>query len=99
MHTTHHFKSRISQRGITRGLIELALEYGEQHPEHIDRTVLGRRQAGRLLADKQHTLMAKERELVAARRELQLLKKLIDKGGVIVVENNATLITTFNLED
>lgn len=97
MHRTHHFKARMSQRGITQSLIDLTLEYGEEHPEHIERTVLGRRQAGRLLADKQRQLHVKERDLITAKRELQLLKKLIDKGGVVVVEDNATLITTYNL--
>lgn len=98
MHTTHHFKARMNQRGITQALIDLTLEYGEEHPEHGDRTVLGKRQAGRLIAEKQRSLKEKEREVIAARREFQMLKKLMDKGGVVVVEDNATLITTYNLE-
>jgi hypothetical protein len=98
MHTTHHFKTRMTQRGITQQLIDLTLLYGEEHPEHQDRTVFGRRLASQLLADKQRQLRAKERQMAADRRELQLLKQLIDKGGVVVVEAGATLITTYNIE-
>lgn len=98
MHTTHHFKQRMSQRGITQGLIDLALLYGDPHPEHQDRTIFGRRHAAQLLADKQRQLRIKERQMAAERRELQLLKQLIDKGGVVVVEAGATLITTYNIE-
>lgn len=98
MHATHHFKTRMTQRGITRDMIDLTLLYGEEHPEHQDRTVFGRRQAVRLLEDKQRRLRAKEREVSEARQELKLLKRLIDKGGVVVVEVDAALLTTFNLE-
>ena len=98
MHATHHLKMRMTQRGITQALIELTLLYGEEHPEHQDRTVFGRRQASQLLADKQRQLRIKERQVTAERRELQLLKRLIDKGGVVVVEAGAALITTYNIE-
>ena len=98
MHATHHFKTRMTQRGITRAIVDLTLMYGEAHPEHQDRTVFGRRQAVQLLEDKQRRLRAKEREVSEARQELKLLKKLIDKGGVVVVEADAALLTTYNLE-
>lgn len=98
MHTTHHFKGRMTQRGITLDMVDLTLLYGDEHPEHQDRTVFGHRQAVRLLEEKQRLIRMKEREVKEAQHELKLLKKLIDKGGVVVVEADAALLTTYNLE-
>jgi dTDP-4-amino-4,6-dideoxygalactose transaminase len=98
MHTTHHFKTRMSQRGITSDMVDMALAYGDEDPRHLDRTVLGRRHAVRLIEEKQRQVKAKERELRKEKDELRVLKKLADKGGIVVVEDNATLITTYNLE-
>jgi hypothetical protein len=78
-------------------MVDLALHYGEEDPENRDRLVLGRRRAGRLLAQKQQQVQAKERALQAEKRELKLLKKLLDKGGIVVVTADSALITTFNL--
>lgn len=46
------------------------------------KVVLGKREAGRLIDD----FMTK----------LRVLKKIQDKGGVVVVENGDSLITTYN---
>jgi hypothetical protein len=98
MHSTHHFKTRMAQRGITGDMVDLALEYGTEDPKNSDRMVLGRRYANQLIEVQQRSLRKQERALREAQRELKLLKKLADKGGVVVVTANATLITTFNLE-
>jgi hypothetical protein len=97
MHSTHHFKARMSQRGISGDMVELALDFGDEHPEKIDRMVLGRRRAAELIEAKQRQVRAKERALCEEKRELKLLKKLADKGGIVVVSTDATLITTYNL--
>ncbi len=97
MHSTHHFKARMSQRGITEDMVDLALEYGQEDPERVDRMVFGRRRATELIEEKQRTVRAKERALCEERRELKLLKKLADKGGIVVVTADSTLITTYNL--
>jgi hypothetical protein len=98
MHCTHHFKTRMSQRGISGDMVALALEYGAEDPNNTDRMVLGRRRTTQLIEEKQRLLKKKERALREEQRELKLLKKLADKGGVVVVTADAALITTFNLE-
>lgn len=97
MHSTHHFKMRMAQRGITTGMVDVALEYGDDDPDNSDRTVLGRRKTAKLIESKQREVRAKERALQKEKRELKLLKKLLDKGGIVVVEADSTLITTYNL--
>lgn len=97
MHSTHHFKIRMTQRGISADMVDLALNHGDEHPEHNDRLVLGRRRTNQLIEEKQRLLRAKERALREEQRELKLLKKLADKGGIVVVTADAALITTYNL--
>jgi hypothetical protein len=89
----------MSQRGITADMVDMALAYGTADPRHIDRTILGHRLAVRLIEEKQRQVQAKERELRKQKDELRVLKKLADKGGIVVVEDDSTLITTYNLAD
>lgn len=46
MSRTRHFEARMSQRGITRDIVELVLEYGEVEQ---DKRVLGRRELVQLI--------------------------------------------------
>ena len=71
---------RMSQRGISRRMVETALHFGTQHN---DRCVLGRKEAKLAIEHLQS--------------QLKTLKKLVDKGGITVVLDNDTLITTWNL--
>ena len=48
MHRTKHIEKRMAQRGISKAMIELVLNYGE---DAGDKVVLGRRAAQRLLED------------------------------------------------
>lgn len=48
MHKTKHIEKRMAQRGISKAMIELVLNYGE---DAGDRVILGRRAAERLLED------------------------------------------------
>lgn len=79
MHTTQHIQQRMSQRGVSRDMVELVLAHGR---EEQDKYILGRKEASRRLAHLQ--------------RETQLLKKVLDKGGVVVVADGDALITTYN---
>lgn len=79
MQSTQHIKQRMSQRGISREMVELVLTHGIADQ---DRYVLGRKEALRLLEDFQ--------------RSERLLKKILDKGGVVVVADGDALITTYN---
>lgn len=73
----------IQQRMSQRGVSREMVKFVLAHgvPEH-DKFILGRREALGLLETMQ--------------REERLLKKILDKGGVVVVADGDTLITTYN---
>lgn len=79
MKTTQHAQKRMSQRGITRAMVDLVLEYGDvdQDKAYLDRN---------------HTLQLVT-ELDA---KLKIAKKILDKGGCVVVESGAAVVTTYN---
>lgn len=79
MKKTRHGMQRMSQRGISQAMVELVMQYGEPNQDEV---VLGRRQAERLLKQRQE--------------EMKVLKKVLDKGGLVVVANDDTVITTYN---
>lgn len=79
MQISLHARQRMSQRGITREIVDMVLEHGEVCQ---GKAVLGQKEAKALLNKLQ--------------REMRVLKKILDKGGVIVVEENDTVITTYN---
>ena len=79
MLTTKHLAQRMSQRGITKKMIDLAMEYGI---DKGDKIVLNRKITQKILKD-----------LEALKKDLL---KVMDKGGVIVICDADTLITTYN---
>ncbi|BBG91783.1 DUF4258 domain-containing protein [Aeromonas caviae] len=79
MERTHHIKQRMTQRGISKRMVELVLNYG--YVEH-DKYVLRPKDAERIVAELQE--------------DLRDMKKILDKGGVAVVVDGETLITTYN---
>jgi len=79
MHATNHVQERMSQRGISRDMIEYVLTNGT--PER-DKVIMGRKEALRLLE--------------VLQEEQRLLKKILDKGGVVVVADGNAVITTYN---
>ncbi len=81
MEPTQHLGKRMAQRGISRSLVDLAMELGT--PEN-DKVVLGKKEL-------------RER-LEVLDSERRLLMKALDKGGVVVVEDNGKLITTYRCE-
>ncbi len=76
-----HVRQRMSQRGITREMVDLVLQHGEV--KH-DKAMLSRKDAQKLLARMQ--------------QEMKVLKKVLDKGGVVVVAESDTIITAYNYE-
>lgn len=78
--TTRHLGVRMSQRGITGDMIDFVLTHGINAQDKI---ILGRKDLMRLVAD-----MDGEQRAVAL--------KLLDKGGVVVVEDQGALLTTYN---
>ena len=80
MQISHHAGQRMSQRGISRRLVEFTLRHGRIDG---DKHVLDRDASRRLIDE--------------LNEELRLAKRVLDKGGVTVVEGDATVITTYNL--
>lgn len=81
MDPTQHIEKRMAQRGISRSLVNLAMQLGT--PEK-DKLVLGKKEL-------------RER-LEVLDSERRMLMKALDKGGVVVVQSNGKLITTYRCE-
>ncbi len=78
--STAHAETRLNQRGISHRMIEYALRYGEESQK--SRIVFTQRDA--------------EKRLKALQDEERLLKKIVDKGGIVVVAEGEKIITTYN---
>lgn len=80
-----HRTKHIQQRMSQRGVSSDMVNFVLDHGTPEDsKYVLGRKEALKLLEDLQ--------------REERLLKKILDKGGVVVVTENEALITTYNCQ-
>ena len=81
MFSTNHFKARMSQRGISKKVIDLVLAFGKDEGD-------------KLFLDKKET----QRIIYQIDNLRSTLLKVMDKGGVAVVVEDETLITTYNLD-
>ncbi|MDS1314371.1 DUF4258 domain-containing protein [Aliarcobacter butzleri] len=81
MFSTNHFKSRMSQRGISKKVIDLVLAFGKDEGD-------------KLFLDKKET----QRIIYQIDNLRNTLLKVMDKGGVAVIVEDETLITTYNLD-
>ena len=79
MHTTKHMQARMSQRGISGDMVDLARRFGR---DDQDKCVLDRRGLRDLLEE----LRSLQRRVI----------KALDKGGLVVVETDGALITTYS---
>ena len=78
---TKHGMQRMNQRGITKEMIELTVEYGQYYKDKI---ILKSRDIKRLITKVSKEIKAK-------------LMKLLDKGGLIVVlSDDCAVITVYN---
>ena len=82
MNETLHVNQRVRQRGITKRMIELTLEFGEVQADKIR---LGSRRIKKLL---KHHKVSQD-----IKRDLL---KILDKGGLVVVASGSALITAYN---
>ena len=80
MHISHHAAQRMSQRGISRRLVDFAMRHGRIEG---DKRVLDRNESRRLIDD--------------LTEELRLAKRVMDKGGITIVDGGNTVITAYNL--
>lgn len=77
---TAHIQTRMSQRGITREMIDLVRRFGRHFG---DRIVLSRKDI--------------QKKLDELDEQRSGLLKIMDKGGMVVVEENGVLITAYRL--
>jgi hypothetical protein len=82
MHVSQHAQQRMTQRGISRRLVDFTLRHGRVDG---DKHILDRNESRRLID--------------ALEEELRLAKRVLDKGGVTVVEGDDTLITAYNVSE
>ena len=79
---TYHAEVRINQRGITKDMIEIALDYGRLVK---DKVIFGKKEAKKLL-----NKFRKSKEMKSK------LLKIMDKGGVVLVVDN-DIVTAYKL--
>ena len=77
---TKHAKQRMNQRGIRQSMIDLTLEYGEF--DNKNRCILNKKNAIQVMED--------------LKLSLKTVMKVIDKGGLVVVEESGRVVTTYN---
>lgn len=77
---THHAIERMNQRGITKAMILLAMEYGNR--SH-DKLILGIKKIKKLLNKVDKSI---RKQLI----------KILDKGGVTVVMSQDVVVTVYN---
>ena len=82
MYETLHINQRARQRGITKRMIELTLEFGEVQADKIR---LGTRRIKKLLKNRKQITQEIKRDLL----------KILDKGGLVVVATDDVLITAY----
>ena len=82
MGKTRHIQKRMKQRAIGQKLVELTLEFGV---EYHDGKVILNRQGLQILIKELKTME-------------QAAQKAADKGGLVVIRDGDTLITTYRLD-
>ena len=83
MYETLHINQRARQRGITKRMIELTLEYGEVQ---ADKVKLGTKRIKKLLQNRKQITQGLKRDML----------KILDKGGLVVVISGAAMIAAYN---
>ena len=86
LNMTYHFDLRMNKRGITKSMVDLTLKFGEIKG---DKYVTNRKNLKKFIQD-----LDNELRLISRLRQQAL--KLIDKGGIAVVIDKGSLITTYN---
>lgn len=77
---TKHAQTRFAQRGISKSMISIVMDYGYRDHDK-DRWTLRTRQVEKIIAQLQE--------------DIRWLKKIQDKGGLTVVETNNHILTAW----
>ena len=81
MKMTKHFEKRMKQRGISGTMVNVAYMFGNNKKDKI---VLTQQEVKKLL------------KIYKKSDQKQILKGILDKGGITLVEKDNTLITVYN---
>lgn len=108
---THHFEKRIAQRGISRAMVKWTIDHGEIKGDKfittrkIIRSIVSKMNARITKLDRLKTkfknfnvarLIDKARNRLLVQKKIAL--KILAKGGVVVVVDNAALITAYDVD-
>jgi hypothetical protein len=94
MHITNHGGRRMNQRGITKEMIELTIEYGETEGK---KTTLSRDAAARLVAELQRQMKIAKK--VLDKGGLTVVTAFSDESEILegsIIVDETILITTYN---
>lgn len=110
-HYTYHLTQRIAKRGITKTMLHFVLDYGaicgdkyvankKLLNEHIRQT---RTQIGRLERLKKKfkrfaVVRLIAQKLHALKKDFKIAKKLLDKGGIVVVCYESHILTSYDVD-
>ena len=81
MKLTSHFQKRMRQRGITGAMVDIAYMFGNPIK---DRIVLTQADTKKLLKKYKEPKLQK------------VLKSILDKGGITLIEKDGVLLTVYN---
>ena len=81
MKITDHAKSRMSQRAVTKEMIDFTLNFGEVRGDalYTNRKIL-------------------QKIINELETQMRVAKKLLDIGGIVVISEEDTLITTYQYD-
>lgn len=91
---TMHATQRMHERGITQAHTQIVLKYGEIN---CDSYVLNQKNTQKTIHDLQKNCRkAAPSQRASLQHDLKILKQILDKGGVVVVEYNNAVLTCYN---
>jgi len=108
---TYHFEKRIAQRGISRAMVKWTIDNGEIKGDKfittrkMIRSIISKMNARITKLDRLKTkfkhfnvarLIDKARNRLLVQKKIAL--KILEKGGVVVVVDNAALITAYDVD-
>lgn len=108
---TYHLRQRIAKRGITQTMLYFVLEYGvifgdkyiankKLLSEHVrqTRTQIGRLERLRKKFKRFGVVRLIAQKLQALKQEFKIAKKLLDKGGIVVVCYDSHILTSYDVD-
>ena len=104
MPMTKHFQQRLNQRGITGQMVDCVLQFGCWRG---DQCFINRKHANHLIKQWQNLIKRPQQSIKVdlfwqqikpqqRQQYLACMKKIADKGGVVVIVSDDCLITSYN---